>query len=160
MATYYANQHPNPAEYATQEGLVSAALTSGRLRCKFASFSVVGATHLAGDKISIGKVSAHDVFVPLSYVDYGPITGASDVNIGTAADPDIVADGLDLSAGNNKKLFNGGGALLPRNLAQPIWQALGLSEAPEDPMIELFIELVTNPTGDGDLCVTLITSHE
>lgn len=107
----------------------------------------------ANSKLYFGKVPTGAFILPSSIVYHTGITSLTDLDIGlaykTTDDPDILADGLDVSSAGTKSLIASVGTA---DLGKPVYELLGLANDPGG-MADLYATLKAAAGAAGTIFV-------
>lgn len=150
----------------------------GTLKHRTAVFSIVGATHAAGDVVELFRVGAHERPIAL-FLWCTALTGMTDTNIGlrpkplpgtdttafTTAEDDCLVDGAALAAEQNgtQALGLGANAIQPSQHGQAAFWQLVADLASAQPVagteFSVVLTTVAEPTADGSFAFVLITAE-
>lgn len=151
----------------------------GTLKVRTINFSIVAATHGAGDIFELCRVGAHERPIAI-YLWVPAITNMSDVNIGlrpkpspgvdtaafTTDEDDCLCDGVPFSIASNggqiMGVVQGTNAITPVQIgAVAFWQLvadLAAAEPVRGAEFSLILETVADPTTSGGMCIQLVTA--
>lgn len=142
VVTKYLAGYPDPSTFS-QPNVLS---RGGVLRQISGLASVTN-----GDSIAsifyIGKVPSSAKPAPGGVVTHSAITSLTDIDIGFTADPDALADGLNVSSAGTKSPT---AAVAVANMDKMFWQLAGLSSDPGGEM-DVFMTLKAAAGADGTI---------
>ncbi|MBN8532454.1 MAG: hypothetical protein J0L51_00055 [Rhizobiales bacterium] len=132
VVTKYLAGYPDPSTFAQPD-----VLARGGVIRQISGIADIANGDSANSIFYIGKVPSSAKPAPGGVVTHPGITGLTDVDLGFTADPDALADGLNLSSAGTKSPT---AAVAIANMDKTFWQLAGLS---------------SNPGGELDVFMTL-----
>lgn len=136
---------------AAKPGKAAVAVCHGVLRTSCFTASILNGDSL-GSTFIVGRLPSHARVHRLSKIHSSGIAGLTDVDLGTADNPDALVDGADLTATGSD---DGASAIPVAQEAKMLWELAGLTADPKAEM-EIVMTINTAATAAGTVTVDLV----